>query len=690
MPFASSRRGPLMFMMAVALAMLATGPTWALSAESVAAPKGRPAPRDTSHLRPIDKARLLHRWAQEALDNPSVEARARAKRDLVEAIRLDPANADYWITLGQFDLRGELVSQARDCFDRAVRLAPRDPRAYMERGRAWKRGWIRQLDTLSRNLATADFDTVTRLRPAGSDGWLALVPMLYERRDLEGAARAAERGLAGRPRRAEAGLAAAYTAYRLGDVERADSLFRVTFPQIPPSLRALFENTAPILGRRPGIAPRNQRPRLRNQAAQGSIAGEEPPEPAPALGDTAPSSTAPAAWADLDPDPTTPENEVRLEFWSRVAHAYFVFWDPLTPLLDSRADLYIRYGPPQSIEVNPPGVDLTFKPNVVGTGRMTSLAEYPMGVVRWNYPDLGMGVVLNDRSLHGRYEPAITRDFAFGSVPDPALLSHRGDLMALDGGRAVFPTLPPRNLRLDVMGLAARFETGGRPRLFAQVQAIGSAVDTLASRWVVSDATGREVARGGGRLALSACDPGARQVAELSHELPAGRYRLTLSVRDARHRKGVFRADVELPRPDAGLELSDVVLSCGDPTMMAAGAAVRLDANVESLVKGPGPLVAYFEIYRLAPGADGMAHFEVEYAVRRLSEAAVPGARRPRREPAMLSSTSRQEAQQARLRRQFVTVPVQSLRPGHYQLEIRVRDLTAAAQVERAIAFDRE
>jgi GWxTD domain-containing protein len=677
-------------MLAVALAALAAGhATWAGSTAGVARPKGSPAPRDTSQLGPIDKARLLHRWAEEAFDDPSVETRQRAVRNLEDAIRLDPTNADHWITLGQFRLRAEMVSLARDCFDKAVRLAPRDPRAYMERGRACKRGWIRDLDTLSRNLAMADFDTVTRLRPTGSDGWLALVPMLYEHRDLAGATRAAERALAGRPRRVEAGLAVAYTAYRLGDVERADSLFRVTIPMLSPSLRALFENAAPILGRPSGIGPR-KRPRRPHPVAHGSIAGEEPPEQAPALGDTAPPPTAPEVWAQLDPDPTTPENEVRLEFWTRVAHAYFIFWDPLTPVLDSRADLYIRYGPPQSIEVNPPGVDLSFKANVVSTGRSASMAEYPMGVVRWNYPDLGMGVVLNDRSLHGRYELPVTRDFAVGSVPNPAMLSRRGDLMALDGGRAVFPTLPPRSLRIEVMGLAARFESEGRPRLLAQVQAIGSPVDTLASRWVVSDWTGREVAHGGGRLALSACDPGARQLAELSQELPAGRYRLTLSVRDARYRKGMFRTDVELARPDTALELSDVVLSCGDPTTIAQGPAVRLDANVESLVAGPGPVVAYFEIYRLAPGADGMAHFEVEYAVRRLSEAKVPGARRPKREPALLSSTSRQEAQQAGLRRQFVTVPVQSLRPGRYQLEIRVRDLTAATQVERVIAFDRE
>ena len=677
-------------MLIATLLAFAPFPAWSAPAPAPARSIRSIAPRDTSRLGPVEKARLLHLWAEEALVESSVEARQRATRDLQEAIRYEPTNAAHWITLGQVYLMGERATRGRECFDKAVRLAPRDPRTHMERGRAWKRDWVRGLDTLSRDHAMADFDTVTTLRPNGSDGWLALVPILFECGNLVGARQAAVHAMAGRPRHAESGLAVAYTAYRLGDLERADSLFRVTIPQLSPSLRGLFENAAPILGRpsNAGTDVRRPRPRL---AAQGSVSGDEPPEERPTVGDTtATPPTPPEVWSGLDPDPTTPENEARLEFWSRVAHAYFFFWDPLTPTLDSRADLYIRYGPPRSVEINPGGVELSFKPNQVSSGRAASLAEYPMGVLRWNYPELGMGVVLNDRSLHGRYEPAVTRDFAVGSVPDPALLSRRGDLMALDGGRAVLPTLPPRALRIEVAGLAARFESGRSPRLFAQVQAIASPVDTMVSRWVVLDSTGRDVAHGGGPLTVSACDPGARQVAELSQELPAGRYRLTLSVRDPHHRKGLFRADVEIPRPDAALELSDVVLSCGDPTSSTRGSTVRLDANVESLVRGTGPLAAYFEIYRLAPDAGGLARFEVDYAVRRLSEAAIPGGRRASREPVLLSSTSRQEAQLAGLRRQFVTVPVSSLGPGRYQLEIRVRDVTAGTQVERVIAFDRE
>jgi hypothetical protein len=262
--------------------------------------------------------------------------------------------------------------------------------------------------------------------------------------------------------------------------------------------------------------------------------------------------------------------------------------------------------------------------------------------------------------------------------------------MALDGGRAVFPTMPSGRLRIELAGTTARFEGGAGPRLFAQVLAQGSPADTMASRWVVMDSTGHEVARGGGRLVVSACDPGALQLAEISQPLPAGHYRLAVSVRDQRRRRGLYRSDVEIAPPDAALELSDVVLACGDPTLLTRGPSIRLDANVDSRVTGAGPLAAYFEIYRLSPGTDGLAHFEIEYAVRRLSLVVTKGSKRPKLGPALVSSTSRGDTQTAGIRRQYVSVPIQSLAPGRYQLEIRVRDLTAGTQIERLVPFDRE
>ena len=53
-------------------------------------------------------------------------------------------------------------------------------------------------------------------------------------------------------------LAPAYTAWRRGDSERADSLFREFIPRLQPDLRRLFENAAPILGQSAGAPERPQ------------------------------------------------------------------------------------------------------------------------------------------------------------------------------------------------------------------------------------------------------------------------------------------------------------------------------------------------------------------------------------------------------------------------------------------------
>ncbi|MBI1796707.1 MAG: hypothetical protein HYR74_06610 [Candidatus Eisenbacteria bacterium] len=672
--------------LALVVALVATAPAPA------ATPSRAHAVADTARLAPREKARMLHLWAEEETADPAVESRQRAKRDIDEAIRLDPGNADHWLARAKLEMIGGYDTEARASLDRAIAIAPRDPRLRLERGRAWKREWVRWLDSLAFDRAIADFDTVTRLRPTGADGWLALVPMRCELGDLAGAEQAAERALSGRPRLPEAEIAAAYIGYRLGDVERPDSLFRDAIPKLDPTLRTLFANAAPILGPRGGSRPIARKSRTISHDA---IGGDEPAPVEPAAGDTS-LSRVPSGdeWAQLDFDPTTSVNETLLEFWSRVAHAYFIFYDPLHPELDSRADLYIRYGPPRGVDVNPGGVANTFVANQLAldnagpAARARAVAEYPMGVVRWNYPDLGMRVVLNDRSLHGSFSPAVSRDALPGSAPDPAALARRGDLMEIDGGRAVFPTLPPANVRIDLAGVTADFEGENGPRLFAQVLARGAPTDSIVSRWAVLDTTGRAVSRGGGPLAVSACDPGARQIVEIGQSLPAGRYQLALSVRNQRRHRGLFRAPFTIAPATAGMALSDVVIACGDPTMMARGGSIRIDANVDQRVTGPGPLIAYFEAYRLAKGPDGAAHFEVEYAVRRLSEV-VPRGRRGR-EPAIISSSSREEASAAGLRRQFVSVPIQTLAPGRYQLEIRVRDLTAGTQVERVVPFDRQ
>jgi tetratricopeptide (TPR) repeat protein len=617
-------------------------------------------------------SRTLTRWGWDAVAFSDVESRQRAVRDLKEAIRLNPTDPEPWLALGRAYELGDLGQMARDCYRRAIVLAPGRPDGFMELGMAWKREYLRTLHRESLEHATGAFDTAAAMRPYGADAWLRLAPLRYEKGDAAGAEEAAERALAGRPRRPASPLAVACMAYRRGDVERADSLFQATIPRLDPTLRSLFDKPSWI-----------------------GFGGAKAPAGDGGASDAGPGGGAVGAaadpWAGLDPDPTTPLNEARLEYWARVAHAYLLFFDPLRPELDARAETYVRYGPPRSVEMNPAGVATTFQYRTSGARLGSGAAEYPLDALVWSYPDLGMRVVLQDRSLTGRYTPAATRDFDPLSAPNPAVLAKRADLLSLGGGQLIISTRPPRDQFLDVQGLVARFESDGRPRLVAEVQAPGSPGDTLWARWVVLDAAGREVTHDRRELAVSACDPTARRVVEFSAPLAAGTYQAVVSVRDTHRKRGLFRDTLALERVPAGLALSDVVLACGDPSLMVSGSTVRLEANIEGRVAGRQPLVAYFEIYRLSSDAGGYARFEYEYTVRRVPKAVtgllglfvLP-------EAPVVSATSREAVQVGSLRRQFVSIPTQSMPPDRYRLEIRVRDLLGNAEVKGVTEFVRE
>ncbi|HVP15306.1 MAG TPA: tetratricopeptide repeat protein, partial [Terriglobales bacterium] len=553
-----------------------------------------PAPVDTA-----ERVRTLLRWARESQAEESVESRQRAMRDLDQALQLQPANSEIWLERGRVYERGALETEARDCFSKAIALAPRDPEPCVCLGMAWKRLWLRRIDGAALDSAISCLRRATELRPFDSRTWLRLVPLLVERSNPAGAAFAAERALARRPMYGDGWLARAYLAYRRGEIETADSMFAVALPLLSREERARFADLGPITGA--------------EESERLASAGDD---------------SLRRFWQRLDPDPTSRENELKLEYWSRVAHAILLFEDPLHPEWDARADTYLRYGAPRGKRQNPAGLPTYFQFNAlhpIPTSRITgdyglSDDRYPLINQAWDYPDLGMRVVVQDRSLTGRYEPPVTRDFDRLSAPDPRVLARRRDLVALGGGLAVFPTLAPPAQRIELRGTLVRFEGARGPRLFVQVQAPAAPADTLWARCAVLDARGREVSRDAGALGLSLCHPAERRIAEFSAELPAGAYDVTVSVRDPRHKRGLYRITTELAPSTPGLDLSDIVLTCGTPEVLVSGGSVRLESNPEARVAAGAPLVVYFEIYRLAPGADGLARFEYEYTVRRVIE----------------------------------------------------------------------
>jgi hypothetical protein len=144
-------------------------------------------------------------------------------------------------------------------------------------------------------------------------------------------------------------------------------------------------------------------------------------------------------------------------------------------------------------------------------------------------------------------------------------------------------------------------------------------------------------------------------------------------------RRGVYRCEIEVGAENRALAMSDVVVTCGAPEPGAAGPPLRMMPNPDPRIGPQDPLTAYFEIYHLAPDSSGDSRFEYMCTVKSIERDPRVWVQRmfaPRPHVPDVSAT-RQDQNVGSVRRQFVTVPVQALPPGHYQLEVRVRDLVA-------------
>ena len=612
------------------------------------------------------QAEALYQNALRMLQRKSIEGRRVAIDDLERATLLAPRDAGYQLALARAYYQVGFLASARKRFERVLAISPNEAEGRYGLGQVWRRDWLKYLEPASLDRAVQHFTACCRLRPDHTDGWIMLVPLLIEQNNVRAAYDAAQRGLASDPRRPEALLAVAYAAFRAGEIERADSAFGAAIPRLPRSVRERFDDISPVATERDTITL--HRLSARDQA-----------------------EFVRRFWKDMDPDLATPVNEALLEFRARVAHAYFLFYNPKLREWDERGEVYVRYGAPDKIVYNPVGMNLNY--TRVIDGNYTSGRLFPANVLVWDYPGLGMTVTLQDRTLNEYYMLPITMDHDPDPLPNADSLARRSDKLAARSGRGVFPLLPPGVRPLAVRAAIARFESGTRPQLLAQIEVRGSPVDSQWVEWAVLDSARREVARSSRTLSPSACDPSERRVADFAAELPPGAYLVGLTVRDAGGHRGVYRSEIELSQPGSELALSDVLVSCGAPFVGPGGApnvlAVRPEPNPAASV-GPGsPLTAYFEIYHLSPSSDGLARFQYVYTVKsaeRDPRIWIQRAFAPRKVPDPISAT-RGEEQIGTLRRQFVSVPVQSLPPGKYRLEITVRDQVAGTEATRQAEF---
>ncbi len=633
-----------------------TGPTAAALAPAPAL-----SARDSSAR--AAQARALLDRAEVAMARNTIDQRRVAMRTLEQASLLRPDDPTYDLALARAYYRAGFLKMARQRYEKVTRLAPDNAQGRFGLGQVWRRDWLKYLDASSLRRAVSHLSTAARLDPMACDVWLTLTPLLVEQGDLQAAAAAAQHAFAADSSRAESRLALAYTAWRLGQVELSASAFASAFPRMRRNLLERFEDISPVATERDTATLHRLPPDGQSDFVR-------------------------RFWRDVDPDLATPENEAQLEYWSRVAHAYFLYYDAKRREWDERGEIYVRYGPPDRTDYNPVGERLVTRRGGSSAGSQIVSMEFPANIQAWEYKSLGMMVTMMDPVLNEHY-------FLPGSMyqdPDPVpnadSIARHPDRFATTGGRGVFPKFPPGVRALAVQGTLARFEAGAGGRLLAGLEVGGLPSDSLWADWVVLDSARNEVVRGGRTLAPSACDPTTRRVADFTGEVPPGEYLVGLSVRDGHGRRGVWRSPVRVEPASLELSLSDLVVACGVPEV-GAGPPVRIPPNPAAVIGSHEPLSAYFEVYHLAPDANGQGRFQYDYTVRGAEKDPRIWIQRLFQPRAQLPtiSASREEENPGPLRRQFVTVPVQSLPPGRYRLDIRVRDLIADVAATRTAEF---
>jgi tetratricopeptide (TPR) repeat protein len=600
------------------------------------------------------EADSLYRRALELPADANLDQRRQAMRDLDEASRLDPKRADVWRALARLCLSAGELDRSRRCLARLEETAPEDAEARLELGRIWRWDWLSSLEPDSYAHARGSFIAAARLAPRLLEPRLALTALGLATGDRDLARRAAESALRADADAPEALLAIACVAYRDAALARADSAFHLAISRLPSALASHFEDFSSI---------------------DADVEREDAHLP---------------FWKDRDPDLTTPENEIELDFLSRVAQALLLFRDERDrPHWDMRSELFARYGLPSRVRMNPPGERAGWNDGD-GSFQFRRLAPvyyapdplpYPYDRQVWSYPQLGMEVALWDMSLRGKYDLPV----AYGHDPDPRPRIVAGsDVVVVGNGRGVYRTLPPGVESRPARGEIARFPDARGAVLFGGIETLAGPSDTLAGAWVIADDGGRAVTRGTSAFVVSACDPARRRVATFTADVPPGRYRVDLSVVDARGRRGVAHGAVEVPPPAGSIALSDLVLVCDARTPSVVDPP-RIEPNLERRVGHARPLLLYFEVSGLTLDASRAGRFRYHYVVRPITKK-----RGEERIEGAVFEATREEQSVGSTRRQFLNIPLAASLLGENEIEVEITDVSSGATAHARTRFVRE
>lgn len=619
----------------------------------------------------------------------TVEDRIRARRVLEHAVNLSPQDIDLRIALADLYTRQNYLTLARRQLRAALANDAASGPAYTRLGRLALRDWLKFQRPGSLEAARRYWQDAARRGPTEPEPWLGLGVLALLDGDVAGAV-AAGREVRSKPRslttlqRGEAYLLEGAGSYGLGWPAAADSAFRAALPLLAGPIRDHMLDITPAAT-------------VEDTAAYGRLTDSG-----------ARSRFLATFWKSRDPDLTTSWNELQLEFLSRGALAYFLFYDAKFRSWDVRGNFFVRYGPPDSTDYNPPNT----------TAGPLSYQPMTMNRLIWHYRALGFGVLFEEQYLNQRYDVPWSQESEIDFSPRPDSLDRRiAEGSTTTAGRGTFRTVLPNRIRLEGVVQAALFRrvagfdprtstapamlmgggVGPQGRLELYVAVLGGEAANLLSldAVVLRDVTFEEVARAHTKR-YAWCRSDSVQVAQFNFDLPAGDFVVGIAANDSiRGAAGTWRLQVRVPPNVPGrIELSDLELACARGEGPPDDPFAKLDGTIvpdpQRRVSRDQPFGVYFEIYNLVTDAAGRSRFSFEYEVRSTRKDGRPfflKAVNPRRNDPIVS-VERSDAVEGRARFQYVTANLAEQAPGPYRIEVAVVDSLTGFRTVRGLDFE--
>jgi len=407
-------------------------------------------------------------------------------------------------------------------------------------------------------------------------------------------------------------------------------------------------------------------------------------------------------WNEHDLDPVTPVCEQMLEYWKRMTLAELLYGDPSQGLKGwntPRGEILVRYGAPQRI---------VYRQAFIAKKRNSIVVIPPKQ--HWVYALGSQPVVMTfeDNSLRNRFFPEQP------SVVEKMVAS--------------LPSLPhairPGGVQVCYIAAGGRRQSPGETR---ETVSVGFPPWDKSDSWwkdalvqlVVLGSDLREIRRTAHQLhedSLRVLKEGARMaVLSTPFDLLPGSYSLVVELDAPRFSGSFHRSMVVRNFGTDSLQLSDLVLRMPSAPPTGGGTPPAIQRRASPL--NPGGLVwaealgATCEVYNLRPGPDGLARYQVRYAV--LARAAVKelqyrGGEEGWRPPSLFGEIARDLSRAGLDTAQYreLLFPATSVRvaaggrgtidfmadatglsPGEYGLVVTVTDLVAGRAVTQQAPF---